>query len=292
MFITLFVVDLCYIDEKKTVWQSKLNFSSTVRGIAHLMSKIYVIIFENDTIFVYDDRNLQHQKDILLKGRLAKFEDIVASPSSRCLYVSDSFNECVWKICDVVKGQQMKRWLSTSDKDYTWTMSVAFDGSLFMLQSKPATLDIYGSDACLIQSITLPWSGFPLHHIVQDISGSFIVSHETRDKEYIGVCMISTNGQIIQSCRIPPNKNYAKRVTLSRLAVDDESYVYVYDCDNDVIWCLNSMLGQWKVMLFTNDDGDFIEIPQRICFVKLDDTSKLLISCNSEINVYSMHEEH
>lgn len=93
--------------------------------------------------------------------------DLTASSRHSCLYVYDQANNIIWKMTDL-RSHQVHSWLECTGQNYANKLSITAEGDVLLsVQSTlvdPSKLNIYGKDANLLQSITLPTDiGDPCH---------------------------------------------------------------------------------------------------------------------------------
>lgn len=136
-------------------------------------------------------------------------EDIAANTKNQCLYVSDMHDKCIWEIN--LADHQVTKWLSNID--WPFTLSVSSDGHLLSLRDRPTQqnkqqskrqqrckLEIYGSEARLIRSLSLPSDIQKPLHAIQKPNGQFIILHRMMVDQETGQWTISNlakDGQLI-----------------------------------------------------------------------------------------------
>lgn len=132
--------------------------------------------------------------------------DLVANPTSDCLYVADIDSSCIWKI--TTEGQVMI-WLCNLTS--IWGVSIAIDGKVVVLQRNKTDggrfVEIFTSDAVLIRRIYLPnflWiqNSFlkpdgqliTVHCSEDNVSLSYIISLAANNGQLIGLINLTSEG--------------------------------------------------------------------------------------------------
>ena len=227
-------------------------------GITKLQNEIYVLWPSSNVISVYEDRYpFRSKKNIEMKYIQCPF-GIGSSGKDRCLYVSDSYKSCIWKITRETDDQhKIIKWLTT---DYTPDVrSVSSDGHVLMIKDSSHRLMIYGSDAELIRSIQLPTEIEDPLHAVETSIGNFIILHKTifnknepirdltdSDLVYF-VSELSRDGQTVIRCFIPSDKTQ-KLNSPRHLSLDSDDRVFVADFHNRRVILLDSDL-KWNQII-------------------------------------------
>src|SRR6218665_1070159 len=113
--------------------------------------------------------------------------DIGSNDKENCLYVTDSGEQCVWKITEEIFQHNIVKWLTIIDYGlHHCTLYVSSLGNLLIAGIYLSHLNIYGSDA-EHQSIQLPTGIKYLNHAVETSIGNFIILHTWIKTEEEGV---------------------------------------------------------------------------------------------------------
>jgi len=155
-----------------------------VRGVTKLRNEIYVLHgqFSYTTpppgICVYEDRHpFRLQRKIKIEEILNP-TNIGSSEKENCLFVHDIYDRNVWKITREMDGQH--KIVKLLKDDYkSVIMSALSDGRLLLFCHTEFSLKIYGSDATVLRSISLPTDISCIQHAVETSVGNFIVLHDS-----------------------------------------------------------------------------------------------------------------
>src|SRR6218665_2375528 len=163
---------------------------NNVRGATKLRNEIYVLCpsFSVPVIYVFEDQSpFSYQRNIEIRDIKFAF-DIGSSEKDNCLYVSDTCENCIWKIARETDDQhKITKWLTTDYKPTT--LSVNSDGQLLMVKVSSSILMIFGSDAELLHSIQLSSDINLPRHALETSTGNFIILHQSvkgEDRKEIG----------------------------------------------------------------------------------------------------------
>lgn len=138
-----------------------------------------------NSIQVYKDRDPFPPDGEIHIEEIQNPEDIASSAKTKCLYVSDMHDKCIWEI--TLDDHQVTKWLSNID--WPFTLSVSSDGYLLLLRDMHAQqrnvglLEIYGTEARLIRSLPLPPAIQRPLHAIQKPNGQFAIVHRLMDRQ-------------------------------------------------------------------------------------------------------------
>lgn len=154
-------------------------------------------------ISVYEDQNAFRLKAEIHANDIKSAVDIVASEKSKCLYVTDSINNCIWKV--TVDDHKVTRWLS--DVEEPFTLSVTSDDHILKLcdGGHGCRLAMYGTDASTKGILTLSdCIQYPLH-AVQKPSGQFIIMHKASAGNVgpVIISQLTNDGRITRQYHLP-----------------------------------------------------------------------------------------
>src|SRR6218665_3182680 len=236
---------------------------NTVRGATKLRNEIYVLcpLFSSPVIYVFEDQSpSSYQRNIEIRDIKFAF-DIGSSEKDNCLYVSDTCENCIWKIARETNDQhKITKWLTTDYKPTT--LSVNSDGQLLMVKVSSSILMIFGSDAELLHSIQLSSDINLPRHAVETSTGNFIILHQSvkeEDKREIGsrerntvrswvISEVTRDGQMIIRRFIPSNETQTLKFP-NYLSLDSDDRVFVADKMDGRVILLESNF-KWNKLIF------------------------------------------
>ena len=275
-------------------------YEENVRGVIKLRNEIYIIC-RSKVIRVYEDRiPFRFQKEIEVQES-SYLIDIVSSEKEMCLYISDSWGKCVWKIAREFDGQhKVINWMTTEYEP--WTLSVSSDGQLLVVSASSSLLMIYGSDAALCRSIQLPTDIRDPFHAVETSIGSFIILHQWVEKEedtettLCGrtiwvVSELCRDGQTVTR-RFIPRDGTQQLNDPKYLSLDSDDQVFVADQRNSRVILLDSDLTWNQIICPTKEEQEtIIGRPYRLCYDK--EKKQLLVGgyLGKGINVYRLSQK-
>jgi len=196
--------------------------------------------------------------------------DMTVGPD--CLYIKESFIDkknkrynkevqCVSKIIfeseDYIQYRVL-RWLPNIEERFVF--SACRDGSLLLMRdSKPPTLEIYGSkapenkEASLVRTINLDKDFCRVKHAVETESGNFVLSHFLANNSTCCISEVNKSGQTVR--RFHAKDDSQQVVSAFALALDSYGRVFVADYDNHQVVLLDSQLKWIQVVLSAAKDG-------------------------------------
>src|SRR5688572_8609749 len=128
-------------------------------------------------ICIFEDRNpFQVYKNVQLR-EISDFQHVVSSDKFKCLYISEWQKKCIWKLN--ADDCRVSQWLPIVSGPIT--LSVSNDGHLLLLRDdgQMTKLEIYGSDAKIIRSISVSSDITSPVHVIQESNGQFIIIHQS-----------------------------------------------------------------------------------------------------------------
>ena len=124
--INMFILIIDYDAFISVMCPISINFSKLIGiprkeelllGVTKLRNKIYVLS-QNNTIRVFEDwnpfpllKNIQVRETDLKRN----MSDIGSNDKENCLYVTDSGEQCVWKITEEIFQHNIVKWLTIID---------------------------------------------------------------------------------------------------------------------------------------------------------------------------------
>lgn len=203
----------------------------TVRGIAELNNKFYVIFQDKDLIRVFDDR-YKVLKDIAVKD-LTDPWFIDACPQNNCLYITDRGRQCIVKVHDLDGETSVDMWKTKIGEPYKLSV---ISGGRVLIPIWPASLEVYDSHCQLEDTIVLPDDIREPCHAVEADKGSYILGHGDKKSDTHRVCKITYSNR--RGCEVVwtyGNQRGNKIDQLNRprnIAIGDRGRVFVTDEGN------------------------------------------------------------
>ena len=235
-----------------------------VTGLAQFGGHIYVLCGWHHehmrhvvkSIRVYEDGNTLDLLWLILVDEIESPFDIIEDENSNCLYVSEKMQDCIWKIS--LDDQIAVKWLCHAGQ--LIRQPTVKDGRLFvMIWGNPCDrLDIYGTDAVLIDS--LPFSSdikFPTS-VIQISSDQFIVSHylSDGDKELCAISHLTRDSRVIR--QFNPKNESKNLLWPCLLSLDsDNRRLFVIDSENFNVVLIDSDSLSWIKIILTKE-SDYV----------------------------------
>ena len=290
------LLSLIGTDEFHLLFSIEGKGSDEIRGVAMLEDSIYVL--KRRSITVYDSKNPYAKKYRKVVGN--DFWDIAANISDLCLYVTDKHRECVWSVGIDLRR---KKWLDGIGSPYT--LSIAKDGAVLILNNKDQSLDIYNKDGLhLLPKIR--FSSKRILHLKHAVKLSYSRGNETylvchghsmnqaavddydKDNEFLSheVFVVSSNGDIIQTFggKFGSKSNQLNLPTHMVLYRDDT--LLVADCNNNRVLRLDHQLKLQSIPL--RKVVRSIKAPFRLCYSE--NTGQIIVANLNSVDVF-MHDD-
>ena len=163
----------------KFITKLGVSKSKVIIGVAKLKNQIYVVYGSHDCeILVYEDQTPFHILKKIKLNEIYKPDDVASCNKEDCLYLTDSYGECVWKIRRKRNDNRLiaDEWLTPIGQPYT--LSVNGDGQLLMVkQERPFRLEMHDRDCRLLLVVLLPKDiHLPWHAVYKDTQWQFYYS--------------------------------------------------------------------------------------------------------------------
>src|SRR6218665_1449593 len=201
-----------------------------VVGVTILHKLMYVLHHSLNVISVYEITSHFKLKDEIKMDGLGEPCDMAACPLNGCLYITDSKNNCVWRL--QASDAKITKWMANIYEPFT--ISVCSNGNVLMVQ-QPNTVVEYNVEGFIVEKCKVGY--LPkiedIQHAVENEQRHFIVSHGgVRDKVH-AVCEVSKDGGLLRSYGSNPSDGAQQMRSPRHVAVDDQDRVYVVDASND-----------------------------------------------------------
>ena len=248
----------------------RINLSrNEVYGVTKLRNEIYILCHSfPHVICVFEDRlPFRLQKEIKIK-EIKEPIDIRSSENDNCLYIADHARKCLWKIImEIGDVHKIVKWLVLDYKPTSLSMSS--DGHVLVFSHAWSILKIYGSNAELLRSITLPRDIKKSIHAVEIPTGNFIILHwwmdekaaeDGRNGDWLTVISeVSRDGQMVVRRFIPSNEAHELNAP-EYLSLDSDDGVFVADRGNNRVILLDSDLKWNQIICPTNEENGSISL--------------------------------
>jgi len=215
-----------------------MKTGTPVRGVASLDDHLYVLrgnkSSEQIEVYDIDSYCLLHCLTILGLGAAV---DIVVCGHNRCAYVSDSSQKSVHKLR--LSGAAITQW---PVKDIPAGLSLTDKHGVLATCRKARKIKEFTEEGKLLREIVLSPSVCWPWHTVQMSSGELIVCHGDRDDPLNRVCLIGSDGQVVNSYGGPPGSTRQRMDTPAYMAVDSNGCIFVIDRNNDRVLLLSPSL--------------------------------------------------
>lgn len=229
-------------------------------GITKVEDKIYIIDNHKiqkhpNVIQVYEDRlGFRFTRNITISDTNWP-NDIVYSNESKRVYISDYHEKCIW-VMTTTGVHRLTKWLHNVTAPNT--LSLTKEGHLLVLRQSQSisqdSLEIYSLNATLIRKLSLPQDIKDSRHVVQTLTGNFIVIHRLNNATHgtFVISMLTTDGMLIHRF-IPRNQSETLNNDEHYLSLDpDNSRLFVADYDNQRVILFDSNVLTWSQVLVSN----------------------------------------
>ena len=252
-----------------------------VCGIAHLDMRFYVLSRSPNAIIYYSDQSpFIKIKDFDITEHIKHPQDIASCDISKCLYVTDIGNNCIWKV-ERTYTFKLAQWVSNITAPHT--ISVGPEGRVVTFGNQSKSLDVYGKDTALLHRVPLPSEVKSPQHAVETSKGNYIVSYGELNGKKQGVCEITVQGKVVRRYDHKTEKlNHP-----THLAIDSEDKVFVVDNAHSRILLLDNLLKLEQVL--PSEEQDKLDKPFRICFKSIKGQRRLLVEHRiNAVDIYSL----
>lgn len=225
-------------------------------GVAKSLNQIYALCQSPTSILIFQDDEPFLLKAEIKTDAIRKPCDMVASEKSKCLYISDGENKCVWQVGEDFRGI---RWLTGIGDPFT--LSLSLDERLITIRKdQPSNLELYGPHVSSIQKIVqLPRCITNPCHAVDTSLGHFMICCGSWNSEISQLYEITENGQILRQF----NCGVALELGIPRhLSADLQGRVFVADSWGSRVLLFDLVSESGKAILTENG----VLSPRRLCF--------------------------
>ena len=213
-------------------------------------------------------------------------DGIGSSDEEDCFFVTDSEEQCVWKIARLTCEHQKFIDLQATHFPHRPKLTVNCNGQELLILALRSlyifrTFRPEGVAQKPLLIVQLPSDIENPLHAVETSSGHFIILHsleevddETADsnkkekKRIFTVSKLTRDGRLVVRRFIPQNKTQELTYP-SYLALDSDNRIFLLDQGNVQIILLDSDLSWIQVLCSTKDEDKGISMPHRLCFDKV-----------------------
>jgi len=222
-----------------------LSPGGSVGGIAVHENELFIARYNKAQIEVYDMTSFKSTRQVKV-SELFNPEDLLASSTEACLYISEPSFRYVHRVD--LKSQQNTKW-SVND---AWNrLSLARNGNILLTISIPqnkSRIQEYTPQGKFVKSISLDGSIDSPAQSIQLSSSHFVVCH--RGTTYHRVCLIDSQGTIVQTYGGPKGSGAGQMNSPTGMACDRYDNIAVADCKNNRVQLISpslSYLGDIKM---------------------------------------------
>jgi len=198
-------------------------------GVTSLGEEIYLLRWKRvDAVEVYDVISYRLLRCLTVPNA-GGYSDMTSCANLLCLYISDPYVECIHRL-DLHGNAE--RW-PVSDKPAR--LSVNANHNLIVTCRDFGKIKEFSPRGELLRDVILPDDVTNPQHAIQLTSGQFIVCHGDSDDRVHRVCKISSDGRhVVQSHGGHRGSDTGQYDEPVHLAVDDNEFVFVVDCNRRV----------------------------------------------------------
>jgi len=209
-----------------------------VNGVSVLGSQLFVARSYVKSLDVYNTISFTLTRKLKIPG--SKYlESIVACQHNNCLYISDTRQKILYR----------RRFDRTENVRSNWSinercggLSVTRSYSVLVTLVDVRRVQEYTTDGSLMRDIRLENSIEDPLHCIQLSSDRFVVSHGNMSTDQSRVCIIDTNGHIVQSYGEHRGSGIGQMRKPSNTVVDKHGHVMVVDEYNNRVELLSPTL--------------------------------------------------
>jgi len=232
-----------------------------VAGVTSLGEEIYLLRRKDsgtDQVEVYDVTSYRLLRCLTVPNAI-RFIDITSCANLLCLYISDSWVDCIHRLDLHGNAEQ---WPVSDEPS---RLSVNANHNLIVTCIDVRKIKEFSPRGELLRDVILPDDVTHPWHAIQLTSGQFIVCHGwVRPNDRVHrVCKISSDGRhVVQSHGRQPGSDTGQYNVPVHLAVDDTEFVFVVDCGNRRVTLLSPTL-EYVRQVVSRDQSKWW--PGRLC---------------------------
>jgi len=245
--------------------------------VTQIFGRIYVVCCRSNKLGVFDSRTYKKLKSRTVHEASDNLLDMAGCRESRCLYLVDSDNNCVWSVA-VNDEKRVYKCLSKYVAPPT-RISVISQGRLLMINQSAPELVIYkiSPNENLVSTHTIT--------IMQQDVGEIMCAKETPDGDFVccftensaspnRICIVNHRGSVSSICDIQPRKLSMNQFL--DMALDNVGHVFFTDYSNCRLSGINLDLSIQNSEMLMWDEGDGERYPVRVNY--MDISNILLVS--------------
>ena len=212
-----------------------------VWGVTSFDDLLYVLRgnASSQQIEVYDKDSYKLQRCITVP-KLSACNDMIACVHNRCAYICDiaGINKCIHRV-GLPQGVDITNW---PVNDEPRRLSVTDTHSVLVTCRKVRKIKEFSTDGKLLRQIQLPQDVVTPYHTIQLSSGEFVVCHGDRNDPVHRVCLIGSDGHVVNSYEGYEDSGNQQISVPFHLAIDRNEFVFVADMNNDRVLLLSPAL--------------------------------------------------
>jgi len=211
----------------------------SVRGMTLFDKLLYLLRGgkSSEQIEVYDIDSYSFQRCLTVPG-LGIGCDVAACTHDCSAYISDHSNRCIHRV-GLPQGVDVTNW---PVNDIPFCLSVTDTHSVLVTCHKVRTIKEFSTDGKLLRQIQLSQDVVTPLHTIQLSSGEFVVCHGDRNDPVHRVCLIGSDGHVVNSYEGYEDSGNQQISVPFHLAIDRNEFVFVADMNNDRVLLLSPAL--------------------------------------------------
>ena len=258
---------------------------NSINGLTILNDELFVFYAYKPTISVYNKDTFILQRTLSVPGLGGVAVDMVSCRRHQCVYISDSVNNVVHRVDNV---NQIAQW---PVHDTPSGLSINSASNVLVTcdeVGKVKEFTTYGKlmrEIALQSDITHPWQA------IQLTNGQFVVCHGERNDHFNRVCIVNSDGNVLQSYGGAPGSGDGQLNGPYELIVN--GFIFVTDVNNARVLMLSPSLKFVRQILAGPRK------PLRMCFDEA--TGRLFVAdckfnsdknqyVSGQVNIYSLCE--
>jgi len=215
-----------------------LPIGEPVYGVTSLDNLLYVLRDKSsEQIEVY---NMDTYRFLccLTVPDIGAANDIVACKRNRCGYISDWSHDSVHRVA-LPDWDTVTQW-PVNDKPAH--LSLTDRHGVLVSCHEVRKIKEFSTDGQLLHVLTLPQDVMSPWHSVKLSSGQFIVCHGDFGDPLHRVCLVDSDGSVVNSFGGPQGSGSQQMKVPVRMAVDRNEFLFVLDLNNDRVLLLSPLL--------------------------------------------------
>lgn len=258
---------------------------------------IFVISRSTRSIFVYEGREPFDLVKEIPVPQVKSPWDVVGSPRSNSLYISDQENSCIWSLS--LEKVAKEGWFSGTSYEHPltlwltgitepYTLSMSRDGGVLLLRGggSPRLEKYLPSAAILERSVDLPPEAEDPRHLLETSAGTYVVSYGWSGTPHQGIVELDPGGRVIRTQ--DPLYEWQRLKNPYHLAIDAEDRVFVADFYNNRLLLLVANGNGWDTRTVLDEARDGVVKPHRLAIGSGGSLLVLVHNDGQAVDVYNV----